>query len=45
VQLKLSPEEEAEEEPGAQSPIEVHEDSEEDEIDLTEVRVPASSSS
>jgi hypothetical protein len=36
VQLKLSPEEEAEEESGAQSPLEVHEDSEEDEIDLTE---------
>lgn len=34
--LKLSPEEEAEEESGAQSPLEVHEDSEEDEIDLTE---------
>jgi len=33
--LKLSPEEEAEEEPGAQSPLEGNEDSEEDEIDLT----------
>lgn len=39
--LQFSPEEEAEEEPGAQSPpVEANEDSEEDEIGLSEVLRP-----